>query len=270
MRRTLTVSPTVQTEALAAQAGLFSRQTPNGIRVFYELQRLETLQHLACNTQEAVQLGFKLDTADHLFAHYTEPGCPADSLFYFEPSCTRMASADIDCLHRQAQVSCSEIEQIESPRVDALLTPAERVTPPLGVISVPLMPSTRGLFDEQFNVMPRTYQICFAARKTYWTYYLLGQLAKEGVYIEDAKGETSFDALGEVILPGNQVAQAFRTTSMLPFQDRYHLRFQIVDPGAEGDRILIARLPGAQVRQAYYERLYGAEEAVSDIFIQSP
>jgi hypothetical protein len=173
-------------------------------------------------------------------------------------------------LHRQTQVSCSEIEPIESPRVDALLMPAERETPPLGVINIPLMPSASGLFDAQFNVTPRTYQICFAARKTYWTYYLLGQLAKADVYIEDAKGETAFEALGEVVLPGNQVARAFRTTSMLPLQDRYHLRFQIVDPGAEGDRILVARLPGAQVRQAYHERLYGTEEAVSDIFIQSP
>jgi hypothetical protein len=114
---------------------------------------------------------------------------------------------------------------------------------------------------------PRTYSIRFAARRTFWTYYLLGSFARDGLYMEDAKGETAFDALGEVTLPDHRVARAFRTTAMLPLQDRYHNRFQIIDPEAVGDRVLMARMPGAQVRQTYPERLHGVEVAVSEIFI---
>ena len=54
---------------------------------------------------------------------------------------------------------------------------------------------------------------------------------------------------------------------MLPLQDRYHNRFQIIDPDATGDRVLMARMPGAQVRQTYQERLNGMDVAVSEIFI---
>lgn len=54
---------------------------------------------------------------------------------------------------------------------------------------------------------------------------------------------------------------------MLPLQDRYHNRFQIIDPDAKGDRVLMARMPGAEVRQTYQERRNGQDVAVSEIFI---
>jgi hypothetical protein len=50
-------------------------------------------------------------------------------------------------------------------------------------------------------------------------------------------------------------------------QDRYHNRFQIIDPDAEGDRVLMARMPGAEVRQTYPERRHATDVAVSEIFI---
>jgi hypothetical protein len=257
MHRTFTVSPTVRTEALAAQLGVSSRQTPDGIRVFYESRRLQELQGDIDHPETALPLGFKLDTVDHLFARYTEPMCPGGSVFYFDQRCAQVESAERSRLHRDAQVSGHEVEALESPPVDALLEATERAAPPLGVIRVSLAPSDG----------PRTYSIRFAARQTFWTYYLLGSFARDGLYMEDAKGDIDFDSLGEVTLPDHRVARAFRTTSMLPLQDRYHNRFQIIDPDAVGDRVLMARMPGAQVRQTYPERLNGMDVAVSEIFI---
>jgi hypothetical protein len=255
--RTFTVSPTVRTEARAAQLGVSSQPTPDGIRVLYEARRLEAWRRGASNPQTALPLGFKLDTPDHLFARYTEPMCPGDSLFYFDQRCAQVESSERSRLHRGAQVSEPEIEPLDSPRIDELLEPTELAAPPLGVISISLSPSDG----------PRTYSIRFAARKTFWTYYLLGRFARDGLYLEDAKGETEFDSLGEVTLPDKRVARAFRTTSMLPLQDRYHNRFQIIDPDAQSDRVLMARMPGAKVRQTYAERRQGTEVAVSEIFI---
>jgi hypothetical protein len=257
MHRTFTVAPTARTEALAATLGVSSRQTPDGIRVFYESRRLEALQRDADNPETALQLGFQLHTSDHLFARYTEPSCPEGSLFYFDQRCAREESPETSRLHRDAQVSEHEIEVLESPPVNELLESTERTSLPLGLIRISLMP-LQG---------PRTYAIRFAARKTLWTYYLLGSFARDGLYMEDAKGDIAFDSLGEVTLPGNRVARAFRTTAMLPLQDRYHNRFQIIDPDATGDRVLMARMPGAQVRQTYQERLNGMDVAVSEIFI---
>ena len=257
MHRTFTVSPTVRTEALAAQLGVSSQPTPNGIRVFYESRRLEALQRSSGNPETTLLLGFKLDTPDHLFARYTEPICPGGSLFYFDQRCAQVESSECSRLHRGVQVSGHEVERLESPRVDELLEQMEQAAPPLGVIRISLSPSDG----------PRTYSIRFAARKSFWTYYLLGRFARDGLYMEDAKGETEFDSLGEVRLPGNRVARAFRTASMLPLQDRYHNRFQIIDPDAEDDRVLMARMPGAEVRQTYPERRNGTEVAVSQIFI---
>jgi len=255
--RTFTVSLTVRTEARAAQLGVSSQPTPDGIRVLYEARRLEALQRGAGSSPMALSLGFKLDTPDHLFARYTEPICPGGSLFYFDQRCAQVESSECSRLHRDAQVSGHEIEPLDSPRVDELLEPTEQANPPLGVIRISLSPSDG----------PRTYAIRFAARKTFWIYYLLGRFARDGLYLEDAKGETEFDSLGEVTLPDNRVARAFRTTSMLPLQDRYHNRFQVIDPDAKGDRVLMARMPGAKVRQTYAERHHGTEVAVSEIFI---
>jgi hypothetical protein len=257
MHRTFTVTPTARTEALAETLGVSSRQTPDGIRVFYESRRLEALQRAATTPETVLHLGFKLDTVDHLFARYTEPSCPDGSLFYFDQRRAREVSAETSRLHHDAQVSEHEIAALESPPVHTLLEPAEHMPPPLGLIRIPLVPLQA----------PRTYTIRFAARRTFWTYYLLGSFARDGLYMEDAKGETEFDALGAVTLPGNRVARAFRTTAMLPLQDRYHNRFQIIDPEAIGDRVLMARMPGAQVRQTHPERLHGMDVAVSEIFI---
>lgn len=257
MHRTFTVSPTVRTEARAAQLGVSSQPTPDGLRVLYEARRLQAWQRGAGTPQTALPLGFKLDTPDHLFARYTEPLCPGGSLFYFDQRGAEVESSERSRLHRGAQVSGQEVEPLDSPQVDELLEPTEQAAPPLGVIRISLSPSDG----------PRIYSIRFAARKTFWTYYLLGRFARDGLYMEDAKGETEFDSLGEVMLPGKRVARAFRTTSMLPLQDRYHNRFQIIDPDAKGDRVLMARMPGAEVRQTYPERRHGTDVAVSEIFI---
>lgn len=257
LHRTFTVSPTLQTELLAEKIGVSSRQTPDGIRVFYESRRLQELKDYAENREMALPLGFKLNTTDPLFARYTEPMCQDGSAFCFDQQGAQEESAERSRLHRDAVVSEHDVEILESPPVDELLTPEERANPPLGVIRLSLTP-TDGL---------RTYYIRFAARKTFWTYYLLGSFARDGLYMEDAKGETEFDALGEVTLPGNRVAKAFRTTSTLPLQDRYHNRFQIIDPDAAGDRVLMARMPGADVRQTYQERQQGTDVTMSDIFI---
>jgi hypothetical protein len=257
MHRTFTVSPTLRTEALAATLGLSCRQTPDGIRVSYESRRLAALHGHAEPPATALSLGFKLDTPDHLFARYTEPSCADGCLFYFDQRWAQEESAERSRLHRDAQVSGHEIEPLLSPRVDELLEPTERAAPPLGVIGISLAPAAG----------PRTYAIRFAARKTFWTYYLLGRFARDGLYMEDAKGETEFESLGEVTLPGHRVARAFRTTSRLPLQDRYHNRFQIIDPTAPGDSVLMARMPGAEVRQTYQERHHGTDVTVSEIFI---
>ncbi len=255
--RIFTVSPTARTEALTTQLGISSRQTPDGIRVFYESRRLPELSDYSNAPETALQLGFKLETSDHLFTRYTEPSCPDGSLFYFDQRYAPEESAERSRLHHGAHVSEREVEPLDSPRVGALLEPAERDAPPLGVIGIALPPAEG----------PRTYAIRFAPLKAFWTYYLLGRFARDGLYMEDAKGETNFDALGEVTLPGNRVARAFRTTAVLPLQDRYHNRFQIIDPEAHGDRVLMARMPGAQVRQTYRERHAGADVAMSEIFI---
>ena len=268
MRRTLVVSPTVQADALTAKLGLVSRQTPNGIRMLYQVQRLQALQDCVRSSPPGMQLGFKLTTSDHLFASYTEPTCSGNSLFLFDQSCAQAESSESYRLHREPQVSASEVEPLLSPRIDELLDEAEQAAPLLGVIKIPLSPSAEGVFDAQLNVTSRTYEVRFAARQTYWTYYLMGHLVREGVYMEDADGDVEFDNLGKVSLPGGQVAQAFRSTTMLPLRDRYHNRFQIVDPTADGDRIVMARMPGADVRKTHSERVNGSEAGVSDIFIK--
>lgn len=265
--RTCTVSPTVQAEALAVQVGLLSRRTPHGIRIVYDVQHVEALQRYASNAQPALRLGFKLATTDHLFASYTEPMCPNDGMFYFDTLCAQAESSEAYRLHREAHVSESEVAPLGSPRVDELLDQAGRGASPLGLIHISLALTAGGLVEARGHMKPRTYYIRFAARQTYWTYYLLGNLARNALYIEDAKGETEFDLIGEVSLPGNRVARAFRSTSRLLLQDRYHHRFQLVEPGANGGRVLIARLPGADVRQTYQERLNGTDRTVSEIFI---
>ena len=255
MHRTFAVSPTERTEALAEQLGVSSRQTPDGVRVFYESRRLRDLQ--GEHAGESLSLGFKLESLDHMFARYTEPICPAGSLFYFDEQVAQEESAERSRLHREAQVSRLEVESLQSPLVDELLAAEEQAPAPLGLIRISPTPSEA----------LRTYYICFAARRTFWTYYLLGSFARDGLYMEDAKGEVEFDALGEVTLPGGQGARGFRTTAMLPLQDRYHNRFQIIDPAAVGDRVLMARMPGASVRQTYTARREGKDVAESEIFI---
>ncbi len=267
--RTFTISPTAQTEVLTGKLGVLSRQTPHGIRIVYDVQHVEALRQYASNAQPGLRLAFTLTTTDHFFARYTESMCPDDGLFYFDTLGAQAESSESYRLHRETHVSASEVEPLRSPRVDALLDHSDQGMPPLGLIHLSLAPTAGGLPEVLTPMKPRTYYIRFAARQTYWTYYLLGNFARDTLYIEDAKGKTEFDALGEVSLPGNRVARAFRSTSRLLLQDRYHHRFQIVEPGANGGRILMARLPGANVRQMHHERLNRSEEAVSDIFITS-
>ena len=267
MGRTFTVSPTRKTAELAQEMGLRTRETPNGIHVVYEVQQFEALQRRIDHDPTGLQLGFKLETTDRLFEMYTEPLCAPDSLFNFESSEAEVESDEISRLHREPHVSIHEVEPLESPRIEARLEKQEQMARPLGLIHISLEPSAGGVLDAQLKARPRTYHIRFAARKTYWAYYLLDDLARDDLYIEDAKEVVEFDAVGEEALPDNRVARVFQTTSMLAVQDRYHNRFQIVEPGPNGGRILIARLPGPSVRQASQARWGEADRKISKIFI---
>jgi hypothetical protein len=115
----------------------------------------------------------------------------------------------------------------------------------------------------------RSYRIRFDARRTIWKYYLLGHTRKDIPRITDPTGETVFEFVGKVALPGARTALAYRSLTPIPLRERNELRFQLRDPADASGKVFIRRLPVAAADRFGKDVIDGKETIVSEIFVNS-
>jgi len=247
--RELDFVPTFDTARLMRNVGLLSRTMRNGVGVFCEDDRREALQGYA---QEARAgwggLTFKVFSRDKKFRNYTDPGNPSifkeHSILY---CCNRDEGKDAT---GRTPLYFDEYLELYSSYEDVL---SKMDALPVCIISIGITPSYVEEIFEQ-SAAPAEYYVRFNARKTFWKYYLVGDIARDDAYVVDLDGKTEFER-GEEALPDDRMALTFRTKSSIALRERFDYRFQYRESssgrqrGANGDRVLIKRLPVASARQ---------------------
>jgi hypothetical protein len=260
--------PTPRTDVVIKNAGLLIRNTLNGVRVFRDEKRSESLQLYAADPDEPLSLGFKVFSRDPFFENYTEP--PAhqeDSILYFGNRGVEIDTTGKFRLHDGEYVSETDFEKLNSPLLEGTLSKKDRLLRPMFIVQIGVSEEDVSLFDDQSKATAKNYYIKFKARQTFWKYYLLGDIARQDSYIADLNKETEFDFAGRESLSDNRVALTFRSQTPIPLQEKSDCRFQLRERNSGGGKVLINRLPVASANQISKEVIEGEEAFVSEVFV---
>jgi len=253
--------PTPASQSLLQRTGLLTRNTANGIGVFYNDAQIEALQHYVNDPDEPFSFQYKVFSKDPRFRNYTEaPAYKDGAMLYFDTRKARAEGDEAFCLHEAAYVSEADFEAITAPALVDVLDKKDQLVKPAFAVRVEVL-------QKDLEGAARHYVIKFDARKTYWKYYLLGNLTEKEAYISDLNHETEFESGGTTVLPGRRTALIFRSKTAIPLRENLQLRFQLKEKRAGNGRVIIKRLPHASANQINTEKIDGNESVISEIYV---
>ena len=117
---------------------------------------------------------------------------------------------------------------------------SDALNPPMGILRMRIDPKDREL--------QRVVQ--FQAEARHWVYHVVGGPANANYSIRDTQGEVTFDALGEHQLSNGARALRFRSNTPIPMRARPKARFELLDDGPFGERVIVPVLPAARAGAA--------------------
>ena len=163
---------TPKTGAVIKKAGLLTRNTTNGISVFYDESKIESLQRYAADAVEPLRFEFKVFSRDPFFGNYTHsPTSSEDVIPYFENGGLEADASGKFRLHAEACVSETDFVALNSPVLADILSKRDRLIRPMFIITIGVLKKGSRFFDEQLRVASKRYYIKFNARETFWKYY---------------------------------------------------------------------------------------------------
>ena len=260
--------PTHKTDMVVKNTVLLSRKTINGIYVFYDLKRAETLQLYADGHDYPLNFIFKTFSRDPLFQNYTDPPSYKEgAILYLDNRDVKADKTGRLRLHDENYVAEKDFKKLGSPLVEEVLDKKDMLARPAFIVNIGITQKESSLLDKPLKTNCKNYYLSFGARQTFWKYYLLGSLERKKAYIVDLENKTIFESVGRESLSDNRSALTFRSKTPIPLQDRYDWRFQLREKCPEGEKVLIKRLPVASADQVSREIIGKKEALVSEIYI---
>ena len=248
----LFVLPLAQTERVLQNAGLIIRNNPDGITLFYDRQKRETLAAFARDGE--FTLYFKLVSTNPLFENFTElPGRREEALVFLTSA--RKVETGIWSLTREKFLGPRDLELDLADADDlASLTARagirDRMTPlPICLAAVSPLEGGTGQEDPEHRV----YLIRFRRRQCIWKYLLLGKFAEPDFSVVDLDGRVNFSRKpDEPMTAGGSVgsrpagcrfAGVVESDTPLPLGGPDAFRFQLRKENGKSERIMVPRLP---------------------------
>lgn len=258
--------PTPKTVRQMRNAGLLCKESMGGVHVFYNLDRLDSLRLHAADEEERLNLVFKAYARDPLFMNYTE-GVPDrdDAIRYFDSSNAVTENGGSLRLHANEYAGSGDFKSLGFPGLQGVLTPKDQLVRPTFVVNIGVPKEVADALDGG----ARNYFVAFRERRTVWKYLLVGELAREDLYVADLDNTTEFESSGTEVLADERTAVTFKSKTSLPMRERSEYRFQLRERDSGNGKVLIRRLPVASAAHIGVERTEGQSTLVSEMYINS-
>ncbi len=143
---------------------------------------------------------------------------------------------DSGTLHSGETVTASDLRSLKDPAFP--LTASDLVARPFAVVSLTLDPGT----------VNRTWSIRFGAVERFWTYNVSGGAGDAKFSVNDTQDQHVFEQIDALDRPDGRVMRRFRSTTPIPARSRPDQRFELVNDGPFGRRVIIPVLPAASAR----------------------
>ena len=121
---------TSETNTIISKAGLMSRNMTNGVRVFYDRDRLDSLRSQAADQEEPLDLTFKL-----FMIYTTPPNYADDAILYFDSSRVQSDTGAKIRLHQEEYLGEADLEGFGSALLGGVLNFWDRLVKPLMVVN---------------------------------------------------------------------------------------------------------------------------------------
>lgn len=256
--------PTAACDSAMRKNGLLLRAEGNSFTIYCGDDQQAALRRPSDTDEGSLMLAFKVFPRDRNFARYTNPlASTRDDVLYLDSWRAVDAPDGRKRLHQDESVGDSYFEDWASPLVQSLVTRHDAVVRPFLIINLSVndgvVPSTA----------PPEYYAEFASYASYWKYYFVGDIAKRDLAITDLNGKVEFTSLGMTEVASGE-ALTFVSKDAIPMQDMPQQRFQLLENGEMGEKVLIKRLPNAavgQVSKAQVEETQKTAVLVSEMYI---
>lgn len=284
----LTCAPTPQTADWMRRRDFLVRPQRNGLAVFCETARRRLL--LDDCLPGAVSLAFKWYAQDPLFSQYTLPLPSEQACVPYLRSGEAVEDRDGDApdapisaaprdrrrLHAGPSVDAQRMLAVTEPALARHLDARDLLRKPVLVAEIDpadhVVGHTAGEHAQagmdEVNV---DYYARFSVRKSIWKYYLIDQPGSHAdagsLAVVDLDDAVRFVAAEPELLPGNRRALVFMSDGEIDMQQKYTQRFQLREQGGMGERVLIRRLPNADVSKVTQETIGSRAALVSEIYI---
>lgn len=266
--RKLAFVATDNCRSVMENTGLIMKKDIDGIRVFSNEDRLESLRLYADDPADPLSFCFKVYAKDPLFFNYTDvPASDGKKILYFDNRRATDDSTDPIILNIGHCVSEEDLSELSAaPKFS--LSKTDGIVTPLCIVNICAKEKMGYLLDEKNRVAAKNYLIRFSTRETFWQYYLLGKMRRKNLYIADLNEKIGFEKPRKVELPGNRSALCFTSTSAIPLRETPSHHFQLREKNSGNGKVIIKWLPGASADRIHRDRdQTNSEILISEIFI---
>jgi hypothetical protein len=222
---------------------LLVRPHRQGVAVFCTSNRRDVLLQ-GIKAGDAVAT-FKWYASDTDFPLYTHPPSSDRSSVRFVRSGTSVAiegQTPLRRLHAHACLDATDAVSVDAPELAPHLERTDRVNPPVLVAQIDLADHVVGA-----DAAGVDYVATFAARASCWRYYYVCSQDSGALSIVDLDEKVSFVTAGSEARLGGRQAVIFESEQEIAMQQQYPQRFQLRERGRSGERVLIRRLPNADI-----------------------
>ncbi|AKM32327.1 hypothetical protein AB870_22835 [Pandoraea faecigallinarum] len=236
-------APTPATAQWVSRRDLLVRAHRQGVAVFCMENRRDVLLD-AIGPGDAVAT-FKWYAQDTEFALCTQPVSPDRSSVYVVGSGASVAvegPAPLRRLHAGACIEATDAVRVDAPALACELDRTDRVNPPVLVARIDLADHVAAAGATGVD-----YVANFAARASCWRYYYVCAPDAGVLSVVDLDEKVSFVNVGSEARPGGRRAVIFESEQEIAMQQQYPQRFQLRERGRSGERVLIRRLPNADI-----------------------
>jgi hypothetical protein len=263
----LSFKPCEDTARVMSNAGLMVKAIAGGIAVLFDEAKKESLQ-LYIEDDEPLDLVFKVYPGDASFGSRSDISIDSrEKILYVNNHEHNSEAGERIKLHDDSYVSMIDAIRLDSDQLAGVLGRREKFSPPFLVVSIRIVKDDLSRIDNPDVSPVKNYYIRLKARQVFWKYYLVGAFAREGLFLSDVDGLAEFVSMGKEELAGHRKAIVFRSAQKLSLKASFDYRFQLKEKDSNGDKVIIKRLPMAEVTRFGRDVIDGSSEVVSEIYI---
>ncbi len=261
-------TPVSRTAVLIKNCGLLIKPVAGGIIVLQNKKEQESLALHAADKEDPLELVFKVYAEDVAFKSKTDVLIDTnEAIPFFHNHVERDDTGGRSRLHEANDASMIDLVKLDSNQFNSLLDHRDRRMPPLFIVSIRLKEKALKSIEQEAPLSLKNYYIKFKERQLYWKYYLVGSMARETLFLIDMDRKAEFISLGKELLDGQRDAVTFRSAHRLPLKEMPQYRFQLKEKGNGSEKVIIKRLPMADVSRFGRAEIDGRQEVVSEIYI---